>query len=480
VSADWGVNPYLLGVDEASYAFILHVLDEVLELFPSKFIHVGGDEAIKDQWQASPAVQAKLRALGLADERQLQTWFIERVGRYLATRHRRLIGWDEILEGGIPETASVMSWRGTQGAIDAARLNHDVVLSPAPTLYLDNLESRRGDEPAGRLAVQSLEDVYRFEPVPSQLTPQEARHVLGAQANLWTEYKTSARGAETAIFPRALALAEVSWSARDRREWTDFLQRLPDALGRLRRLGLSSSDTVFAVDVGLDINRVDALGSGVARVKLATQSKSGTLRYTLDGTVPTAGSRAYDGPFAADLGTTVTATAFDTEGRPLAAPRSRRFDEEALLSWSNDQLGACPNEDLGLRVPLHPDAPVTQEVYNINVFDSCWIVPNAPLTRVTHITVDAASLARNYALAHDADRVVTRPSRTSFGELQVLLDGCNGPSLADIPLPETNAGQRYVLSTHVSAPQGVHDLCLRFTGSKALPMPAIGSLHLTR
>ncbi|MEO8998146.1 MAG: beta-N-acetylhexosaminidase, partial [Rhodanobacter sp.] len=170
VSVDWGVNPYLYNVDDATFQFITHVLDEVMTLFPSKYIHVGGDEAVKDQWQASPAVQAKMHALGLKDEDALQGWLIGRVGSYLEKHGRRLIGWDEILDGGnVPADATVMSWRGTKGAMKAAQQGHDVVLSPAPDLYLDQLQSDRADETAGRIPVRDLASVYAFEPVPKEL-----------------------------------------------------------------------------------------------------------------------------------------------------------------------------------------------------------------------------------------------------------------------------------------------------------------------
>lgn len=480
VAVDWGINPYLFGVHEESLAFIRNVLDEVLELFPSTFIHVGGDEAIKDQWQASSAVQARMRALGIENEHKLQTWFIEQVGHYLSAHQRRLIGWDEILEGGIPRNASVMSWRGIQGAIDAAKLGHDVVLSPAPTLYLDNLESRRGDEPAGRMAVRTLENVYHFEPVPTELSPLEARHVLGAQANLWTEYKTSPRHIELAAFPRALALAEVDWSPRATRDWKSFLGRMPAALARLRRLSLSYSDTAFASNIDLDMSRADALAAGTARVKLTTQAGFGTLRYTLDGTAPTSKSNAYEGVFAVKLPVTIVANTFGAEGPPLAAPRSRRFDTDTLLSWDNSELAACPKGDLGLRTPLDPDSQALAPVYNVNLFDACWSLLQAPLTGMKHITVEAASLARNYGLAHDADKVVIHPARTEFGELQVHADHCDGPLLADMPLHGTTAGRVYELSADLSPFPGVHDLCLRFTGAKSLPMPAIGRVQLRR
>jgi hexosaminidase len=198
------------------------------------------------------------------------------------------------------------------------------------------------------------------------------------------------------------------------------------------------------------------------------------------------------------VGTTVLATTFDAAGRPLAAPRSRRLDVDELLSWRNDQLAACPNEDLGLRVPLDPDAqdmpdtralaeasglpgiPDAAPVYDIDIRDACWVAPGAPLAGVTHIRVEAASLARNYALAHDENKVVTRPARTPFGELQVFSDGCSGQLVAEIPVPETVPGQEYTLLGDLHAPPGVHDLCLRFTGSKTLPMPALGRVQLRR
>src|SRR5581483_11385056 len=293
-------------------------------------------------------------------------------------------------------------------------------------------------------------------------------------------------------------LAEVDWSPRDGRDWAGFLARLPVDVGRVERLGLSVSDTAFAADIELDTARGGALVEGIARVKLSTQSGYGTLRYTLDGSIPTAGSPVYDGALTMHVGTTVLATPFDADGRALAAPRSRRFDVEELLSWRNDQLAACPNEHLGLRVPLDPDArdmpdtraleegsvlpgiPDAAPVYDIDVRDACWIASGAPLAGVTHIRVAAASLARNFALAHDENKVVTRPAHTPFGELQVLSDGCSGQLVAELPVPETVPGQEYTLSGDLHAPSGVHDLCLRFTGPKSLPLPALGRVQLRR
>ena len=212
VSPDWGVHDWLFNADESTLVFLENVLDEVIDLFPGEFVHVGGDEAVKDRWRASPRVQARIRELGLADEAALQGWFIARIGRFLDARGRRLIGWDEILEGGIPARAAVMSWRGTAGGIAAARAGHDVVMAPSPVLYLDHWQSDSPREPPGRPDIVSLADVYAFEPVPAELAPAEARRILGAQVNAWTEHMRLPGRVEHQVFPRAAALAEATWS----------------------------------------------------------------------------------------------------------------------------------------------------------------------------------------------------------------------------------------------------------------------------
>lgn len=177
VSNHWGVAPYLFNPGPQGIAFVKEVLDELMAVFPGTYIHIGGDEAVKDQWERSPQVQAQMQTLGIRSENALQSWMIEQFGAYLEQHGRRLIGWDEILEGGVPASASVMSWRGEKGAVEAANKGHDVVLSPAPILYLDNLQSDRGDEPPGRLAVQSLATVYGYEPMPAGIAADKAHQV---------------------------------------------------------------------------------------------------------------------------------------------------------------------------------------------------------------------------------------------------------------------------------------------------------------
>jgi hexosaminidase len=197
------------------------VLREVIELFPSDYIHVGGDEAVKDQWQGSPRVQQRMRELGIADEHALQSWFVQRIGRFLTSNHRRLIGWDEILEGGLAPDATVMSWRGVEGAVAAAGAGHDAVLAAWPTLYFDNRQGAGASEPPGRGRVISLRDVYEFNPTPAGVDAARQHHLLGVQANLWTEHVRTQRRAEWMTFharppsPRSAGRERTGSAGRD-------------------------------------------------------------------------------------------------------------------------------------------------------------------------------------------------------------------------------------------------------------------------
>ncbi|MFI9200036.1 beta-N-acetylhexosaminidase [Streptomyces sp. NPDC053048] len=238
----WGVNPNVLAPTDNTLAFYENVLAEVLELFPSPFVHIGGDECPKEQWKASPAARARMAAEGLADEEELQSWFIRHFDRWLAERGRRLIGWDEILEGGLAPGAAVSSWRGYAGGIAAARAGHDVVMCPESEVYLDHRQAAGDDEPVPIGRVRTLEDVYRFEPVPGELTDTEAAHVLGAQANIWTEVMEDQQRVDYQAFPRLAAFAETVWSglpAPALRDFADFERRMTVHYARLDALGVA-------------------------------------------------------------------------------------------------------------------------------------------------------------------------------------------------------------------------------------------------
>ncbi len=237
----WGVNPNVLAPTEDVLRFYENVFEELLDLFPGPFVHIGGDECPKEQWRESPAAQARIAELGLKDEDELQSWIIRHFDGWLTARGRRLIGWDEILEGGLADGAAVSSWRGYAGGIAAARAGHDVVMCPESHVYLDWRQSASPDEPVPIAHARTLEDVYRFEPVPAELTPEEAAHVIGTQANIWTETMDSVRVLDYMAFPRLAAFAEVAWSALPApadRDWPDFEARMRVHYARLDALGV--------------------------------------------------------------------------------------------------------------------------------------------------------------------------------------------------------------------------------------------------
>ncbi|MCS3807681.1 family 20 glycosylhydrolase [Xanthomonas sp. 4461] len=480
VGVDWGVNPYLFNTSERSLSFITNVLDEVLTLFPSPYIHIGGDEAVKDQWEASPAVRAQMRKLGVKDAHAMQGWFNEQLATYLTKHGRRMIGWDEILEGGVPQSASVMSWRGVEGAVTAAKQGHDVVLAPGDWLYLDNLQTTRSDEPNGRLTVLPLSKVYAFNPVPAELSAEQARHVLGAQGALWSEYIPSRWHVDHALFPRLSAVAEMTWSPQAARNWDSFLTRMPAQLQRYKALGIDYSDGAFAADIALEDGPNPVLAGGPAKVTLGTQTGAGTLHYTVDGSDPTPASPRYEAPLTISLPTTVKATAFTADGIPLAAARSRTFDRASLLRVDTQGLRDCVAQGaLGLRLPLLPEMTgAATPVYNVDLFHACRLYPQARLDGVGAIRIEAARLPNNFGLAHEQSKVVQYPAKTRGGELEVR-QGCDGELIASVQLPRSDTlGEQFTLETPLPARTGIHDLCLRFTAPIRGPLYAIGAVQL--
>jgi hexosaminidase len=287
VPADWGVYSNLYNVEDGTFTFLQNVLDEVMALFPGRYVHAGGDEAVKDQWKASPRVQARMRQLGLADEQALQSYFIGRIEKYLEAHGRRLIGWDEILEGGIAQDATVMSWRGIDGAVTAAGAGHDVVLSAWPTLYFDNRQGTGPTEPPGRGRVVSLQEVYGFEPLPAGIAANQRQHLLGLQANVWTEHMRTEDRVAYMTFPRAAAVAEIGWAAPERRDWDSFVRRLPHEFARYRALGLTYSDDVFRA-------AADPLQLGAFERRPSQELKTCTdkLVLSLEDDAPIGGKRA--------------------------------------------------------------------------------------------------------------------------------------------------------------------------------------------
>jgi hexosaminidase len=240
VSTTWGVHQNILNPEESTIRFMEDVLTEVMDLFPSRYIHIGGDEADKTQWRASARVQARIHQLGLKDEAEMQSYFTRQIDAFLTAHGRRLLGWDEILEGGLAQGATVMSWRGVAGGVTAARAEHNVVMAPTTHTYFDYYQSSdREAEPLAIGGLLPLETVYQFDPIPSELSAAASRHILGAQGQIWTEYIKGPKQVEYMAFPRLSALAEAMWTPPARKSFSDFTARLATHLQRLARLDVN-------------------------------------------------------------------------------------------------------------------------------------------------------------------------------------------------------------------------------------------------
>ena len=275
VPADWGVYSNVLNLEEPTIAFLEDVLAEVMAIFPGPYIHIGGDEVETAQWKGSARIQERMRELGIGDVKDIQHWLTRRMARFAAQHGRRIVGWDEMLEPELPAGAIVMSWRGTKGAIAAATQGHDSVMAVDPDLYFDHRQSTSLDEPPGRAGVVSLEDVYRFDPVPPS---------LGLQGNLWSEHiRTEARMGWMA-FPRAAAIAEIGWTPTARRDWKDFRRRMDAMPARYEALGMTFAKTAF--------EPVRALSTGASRESRELELCTQGVALSLEDDAPLEGPRA--------------------------------------------------------------------------------------------------------------------------------------------------------------------------------------------
>jgi hexosaminidase len=471
VSGDWGIFPYLYNVDDASFAFLENVLTEVMALFPSRYIHVGGDEAVKDEWNASPRIRRQMRARHVKDADALQSYFVDRIGKFLSAHGRRLIGWDEIMNGGLAPNAAITSWHGPEGAVTAARLGHDVVLSPSSELYFSNCQSETAGEPPCRANLISLKDVYDFDPATSQLNAEQQAHIIGLEACIWTEYIARDDLVDYAAFPRAAALAELAWSPAAKHDWQDFLQRLPAQFGRYRALGIPHSQSALTV-------RIDAQAEGKgARVSLANQAGFGEIHYTLDGGIPTAASPLYTAPFATTLPATVASAAF-WRARALGAPAQESLDALSVLRRSSYAMKPCTNDlPLSLAGGVKPDGK--RAMFMVNVMNPCWMYEQADLSGIGSIEAAVGRLPFNFQIGQDIRKIPLTPPQTPSGELVVRLDSCQGERIAILPLAAAATDNAITtLRATIEPQQGVHDLCFTFTRRSVDPIWAIDEVQL--
>ena len=430
-SSSWGIHEHVFNLEEATFAFLESVLDEMLRLFPGEYYHLGGDEVVKAQWQSSPRVAARMRALGLRELDDVQNYFVERLQAYLAPHGKKVIGWDEIVASDLPAEAAVMSWRGVSGALEAAAKGHHTVLSPAPTLYLDHLQSAAADAPPGRGGVIRIEDIYRFDPLPGNLRDQ-AGYVLGVQANLWTEHVRTEQRATYMTWPRALAVAELGWSPAARRDWERFVARLAAYLPALKRLIPNAADEPFAARIEARPPAGARPPLTTARVTLSSQAGIGELRYTLDGAAPGPASRRYQGAFETSLPATVRAAVFHN-GRALTGAARRDISAQSLLKREDRELELCGD---GLVLALEDDGPIGGEraSFLVDILNPCYRMRDVPIAPGVSIAASVGQLPFNFEIGEAIDGIRHKPPATAHGELNVHLGDCDGPLAASLPL----------------------------------------------
>jgi hexosaminidase len=445
VSASWGVLGNSFNSDPHTLGFLKNVFAEVIELFPSPIIHIGGDEAAK------------------------QPHFTQEIGRYLAANGRRIVGWDEILQPSLSKDAIVMSWHGVSGAHAAAVAGNDTILAPDPALYFDHRQSTLPSEPTGRLDVISLEDVYRFEPHDATLSSIQQHHVLGIQGNLWTEHMRSEERVQWMALPRVAALAEVAWTPPALRSWPDFLERLVPMFTRYRAFGLNYSDSVFAPAAQISRN------AGGYAVILSSQARAlGEIRYTLDGREPTAQSPRYDAPLTVPSGAEIRAAAFvgvDQASRTWI----QRIDAGTTLRRDSHSLEQC-SSGIGLLLEPIGDGPApASDGLAIDIMNPCWIDRGVDLSDGPRIVAAVAPLPFNFEIGADAAKIRVADARTAEGELEIHIDGCETPARGFLPLaPAANSKAVTILPAQM-LPRlpGKHDLCLRFARPRLDPMWAL-------
>ena len=314
----WGVFKQVYCPKESTFKFLEDVFDEIFEIFPSELIHIGGDECPKASWKACPHCQALIKKLGLKDEFELQSYFVRRMEKYINSKGRQIIGWDEILQGGLAPNAKVMSWLGEEGGIKAAQQHHEAVMSPHYKYYLDYWQADPYSEPQAMGGPTTLKMMYDYEPVPEVLTAQEARYIIGVEGCVWTEYMPTPERVEYMAWPRMCAIAETGWTKQEK-DWDGFTRRLEHHFGRLDGLEVGYCKAFFNPMINF---HPDTKHNTV--VSMTIDAPDAEIRYTLDGSAPTINSTLYELPFVINRSQTVSAAAF-RDGCQIGEVKSKRI-----------------------------------------------------------------------------------------------------------------------------------------------------------
>jgi hexosaminidase len=435
----WPIEDIFCAGNEKTFEVLEGVLDEVIELFPSQYIHIGGDEATKTHWETCPKCQKRIRDEKLANTYELQSYFVKRIEKYLISKNKKLIGWDEILEGGLAPEATVMSWRGIDGGIQAAREGHDVVMCPVTHCYLDYYQANPDFEPNGIGGLTTLKRSYSFDPVPADLTAKEAKHILGGQGNVWTEYIATPEHAEYMAMPRMAALAEALWTAPQQKCWDNFRQRIETQFDRYDIMGINYSEGSYAVGFKTQYDSTNQQYT----VEFTTEQLSPTIRYTTDGSEPTAKSMLYDKPLAIDSSVTLRAAIFSgdvmnetfSEKRiafhqalgakvKYTSPPSNQYPGQGATTLVDGLQGSIRHHDgfwqgfYGDDMAVEIDLGTTRTISNVTgsfmQYQALWIF--MPETLEVSVSTDGV----NYSEAGTVANTIDRKKDKGFGEeLQV-------------------------------------------------------------
>ena len=469
VERTWGVfDDIFCAGNEQTFSFLQDVLAEVMPLFPGKVVHIGGDEAPKTRWKTCPKCQARLKVENLKDEHELQSYFVQRMEKFVNAQGKTIIGWDEILEGGLAPNAAVMSWRGTEGGIAAARQKHQVVMTPGDYAYFDKYQGDPSREPLAIGGYLPLSKVYAFEPTPPELTAAEQRYILGAQANLWTEYIPTTQQAEYMVLPRMAALAEVLWTSASLKNWENFKVRMQPQYQRFAALGTNYARSAFNVRQQL---AADTTQGGVV-VTMELDATGPQVSYTHDGSAPTAAATAYTGPFTLTRSAVVQAGSFENGQLAGQVTTSEITTHKAFLAAA--RLAAAPSKSYPGAGPLTlVDGLKGSRSFTDGRWLGFWatdMVATLDLRRPTEISTlastflqkkgDGIFLPTNLEVAVSADG---RRYQTVYVGPVVAAQPGTGISETKVEWPKTKA--RYVRVTARNAPAPAASGSTRPTGT---------------
>jgi hexosaminidase len=443
VRTKWGVaDDILCAGNDSVFTFVLDVLTEIMDIFPSAYIHIGGDEAPKVRWETCAKCQARIKNEGLKNEAELQSYFIKRIEKFLVSKNRRLIGWDEILEGGLAPEATVMAWRGIQAAIDAAAEGHDAIMTPVDYCYFDYYQGDQATKNEANGGPLTLKTVYSYNPVPPVLTDEQAVHIIGVQGNVWTEYIKTPDYAEYMAFPRAIALAEVAWSQQYRRNWDDFRARLDKQFPRLDILGVKYSPGSFNVDINTQRDK------DLNLVVLSSEITGMEIRYTIDGNDPSINSVLYSKPFNLSKSAPVKAALFSKDkiagdvnqrdinvnkasGKPVTIikPYSFKYPGTGNQAMTDGLMGTnsyksgwqgYEGTDIEFTVDLLQLTKISSLKLNFIKSPSDWVL--YPTEVIFSLSVDGKSWKNLESIKFDADspsQKEIKPAESKFRETEV-------------------------------------------------------------